>query len=100
MDVIVLDKFNEENSNHEATNGASDTPQISTQESNVQVADDMEEPVVNKVNFVPHRSRFAAGIIPFEDTPEFTEVAEATGVYLKIRGLLKGSPRNQAKNKK
>lgn len=99
-DVIVLDEVYEENSNHEATNGASDTPQISTQESNVQVADDMEEPVVNKVNFVPHRSRFAAGIIPFEDTPEFTEVAEATGVYLKIRGLLKGSPRNQAKNKK
>uniref|UniRef100_A0A671SNY1 Zinc finger CCHC domain-containing protein 8-like n=1 Tax=Sinocyclocheilus anshuiensis TaxID=1608454 RepID=A0A671SNY1_9TELE len=99
-DIIVLDEVYEENTNHDATNGTSDTPQISTQESNAQVADDMEEPVVNKVTFVPHRSRFAAGIIPFEDTPEFTEVAEATGVYLKIRDLLKGSPRNQAKNKK
>lgn len=98
--IIVLDEVYEENSNHEATNGASDTPQISTQESNAQVADDMEDPVVNNVTFVPHRSRFASGIIPFEDTPEFTEVAEATGVYLKIRDLLKGSPRNQAKNKK
>ncbi|XP_059405748.1 zinc finger CCHC domain-containing protein 8-like [Carassius carassius] len=99
-DIIVLDEVYEENANHDATNGTSDTPQISTQESNAQVADDMVEPVVNKVTFVPHRSRFAAGIIPFEDTPEFTEVAEATGVYLKIRDLLKGSPRNQAKNKK
>uniref|UniRef100_A0A8C2G5T4 Zinc finger, CCHC domain containing 8 n=1 Tax=Cyprinus carpio TaxID=7962 RepID=A0A8C2G5T4_CYPCA len=99
-DIIVLDEVYEENTNHDATNGTSDTPQISTQESNAQVADNMEEPVVNKVTFVPHRSRFAAGIIPFEDTPEFTEVAEATGVYLKIRDLLKSSPRNQAKNKK
>uniref|UniRef100_A0A9J7ZV32 Zinc finger, CCHC domain containing 8 n=1 Tax=Cyprinus carpio carpio TaxID=630221 RepID=A0A9J7ZV32_CYPCA len=99
-DIIILDEVYEENTNHDATNGTSDTPQISTQESNAQVADNMEEPVVNKVTFVPHRSRFAAGIIPFEDTPEFTEVAEATGVYLKIRDLLKSSPRNQAKNKK
>ncbi|XP_041756993.2 zinc finger CCHC domain-containing protein 8 [Coregonus clupeaformis] len=55
---------------------------------------------VGKVTAVPHRSRFAQGIIPFEDTPEFTEVAEATGTYLRIRDLLKGSPRNMAKNKK
>ncbi|KAG5840222.1 hypothetical protein ANANG_G00186540 [Anguilla anguilla] len=53
-----------------------------------------------KVASVPHRSRFAAGIIPFEDTPEYKDVAEATGVYLRIRDLLKFSPRNQAKNKK
>lgn len=99
-DIIVLDEIYDENSNHDASNGTSASPQISTQESNAQAADDAEEPVVNKVAFVPHRSRFAAGIIPFEDTPEFTEVAEATGVYLKIRDLLKGSPRNQAKNKK
>ncbi|XP_016423658.1 zinc finger CCHC domain-containing protein 8-like [Sinocyclocheilus rhinocerous] len=88
-DDIVLDEIYEESRNHDATNGASDTPQINT-----------EEPAVNKVAFVPHRSRFAAGIIPFEDTPEFTEVAEATGVYLKIRDLLKGSPRSQARSKK
>ncbi|KAJ8380270.1 hypothetical protein SKAU_G00010480 [Synaphobranchus kaupii] len=53
-----------------------------------------------KVASVPHRSKFAAGIIPFEDTPEYKDVAEATGVYLRIRDLLKFSPRNQAKNKK
>ncbi|XP_061116245.1 zinc finger CCHC domain-containing protein 8 [Conger conger] len=53
-----------------------------------------------KVGSVPHRSKFAAGIIPFEDTPEYKDVAEATGVYLRIRDLLKFSPRNQAKNKK
>ncbi|KAM9360508.1 zinc finger CCHC domain-containing protein 8 [Symphorus nematophorus] len=54
---------------------------------------------VEKVTAVPHRSNFAAGIVPFEDTPEFTEVAEATGTYLKIRDLLKSSPRNLAKKK-
>ncbi|XP_073696059.1 zinc finger CCHC domain-containing protein 8 isoform X2 [Garra rufa] len=99
-DIIVLDEVHEENSNHDATNGTSDPPQISEQEPNAQAVTETEEPPVNKVAFVPHRSRFAEGIIPFEDTPEFTEVAEATGVYLKIRDLLKGSPRNQAKNKK
>ncbi|KAM9744474.1 zinc finger CCHC domain-containing protein 8 [Menidia menidia] len=52
-----------------------------------------------KITAVPHRSRFAAGIVPFEDTPEFTEVAEATGTYLKIRDLLKSSPRSLAKKK-
>ncbi|XP_041643190.1 zinc finger CCHC domain-containing protein 8 [Cheilinus undulatus] len=52
-----------------------------------------------KITAVPHRSNFAAGIVPFEDTPEFTEVAEATGTYLKIRDLLKSSPRNLAKKK-
>uniref|UniRef100_A0A8D3B3Y1 Zinc finger CCHC domain-containing protein 8 n=1 Tax=Scophthalmus maximus TaxID=52904 RepID=A0A8D3B3Y1_SCOMX len=50
-----------------------------------------------KITAVPHRSRFAAGIVPFEDTPEFTEVAEATGTYLRIRDLLKSSPRNLKK---
>ncbi|XP_068422960.1 zinc finger CCHC domain-containing protein 8 [Clinocottus analis] len=50
-----------------------------------------------KIAAVPHRSRFAAGIVPFEETPEFTEVAEATGTYLRIRDLLKSSPRSLAK---
>ncbi|CAK6966472.1 zinc finger CCHC domain-containing protein 8 [Scomber scombrus] len=54
---------------------------------------------VDKVTAVPHRSNFAAGIVPFEDTPEYTEVAEATGTYLKIRDLLKCSPRNLSKKK-
>lgn len=57
------------------------------------------EDSVEKVNAVPHRRNFAAGIVPFEETPEFTEVAEATGTYLKIRDLLKGSPRSLAKKK-
>uniref|UniRef100_G3NZM9 Zinc finger CCHC domain-containing protein 8 n=1 Tax=Gasterosteus aculeatus aculeatus TaxID=481459 RepID=G3NZM9_GASAC len=52
-----------------------------------------------KVVAVPHRSKFAAGIVPFEDTPEFTEVAEATGTYLRIRDLLKSSPRSLGKKK-
>lgn len=54
---------------------------------------------VTKVTSVPHRTNFAAGIVQFEDTPEFTEVAEATGTYLKIRDLLKSSPRSLAKKK-
>eukprot|EP00064_Thunnus_orientalis_P013393 superscaffoldBa00002172_g13432 len=54
---------------------------------------------VDKITAVPHRSKFAAGIVPFEDTPEYTEVAEATGTYLKIRDLLKCSPRNLSKKK-
>ncbi|XP_077378972.1 zinc finger CCHC domain-containing protein 8 isoform X2 [Festucalex cinctus] len=55
--------------------------------------------VAAKVSAVPHRNRFAEGIVPFEDTPEYTEVAEATGTYLRIRDLLKSSPRNLAKKK-
>ncbi|XP_059400443.1 zinc finger CCHC domain-containing protein 8-like [Carassius carassius] len=86
-DISVLSEVYEECSDHEAP----DAPQTNTPE---------DEPAVTKVTLVPHRSRFAAGIIPFEDTPEFTEVAEATGVYLKIRDLLRDSPRSQAQNKK
>ncbi|XP_061674631.1 zinc finger CCHC domain-containing protein 8 [Syngnathoides biaculeatus] len=52
-----------------------------------------------KASALPHRSRFAEGIVPFEDTPEYTEVAEATGTYLRIRDLLKSSPRNLARKK-
>lgn len=62
-------------------------------------APDSSSQDVRKVTAVPHRSFFAAGIVPFEDTPEFTEVAAATGTYLKIRDLLKGSPRNTGKKK-
>lgn len=54
---------------------------------------------VRKVTAVPHRSYFATGIVPFEDTPEYTEVAAATGTYLKIRDLLKSSPRSLGKKK-
>ncbi|XP_024130775.1 zinc finger CCHC domain-containing protein 8 [Oryzias melastigma] len=55
--------------------------------------------LAEKVAKVPHRSKFAFGIVPFEDTPEFTELAEATGTYLKIRDLLKSSPRSLIKKK-
>ncbi|XP_035021649.2 zinc finger CCHC domain-containing protein 8 [Hippoglossus stenolepis] len=61
--------------------------------------DDSSLKHTEKITAVPHRSKFAAGIVPFEDTPEFTEVAETTGTYLKIRDLLKGSPRSLAKKK-
>lgn len=99
-DIIVLDEIYEENDNPDATERTENVTPVQKQEANAEVTENTEEPVTSKVTFVPHRSKFAAGIIPFEDTPEFTEVAEATGVYLKIRDLLKGSPRNQAKNKK
>ncbi|XP_001506640.2 zinc finger CCHC domain-containing protein 8 isoform X2 [Ornithorhynchus anatinus] len=45
---------------------------------------------------IPDMSKFAAGITPFE----FENMAESTGVYLRIRSLLKNSPRNQQKTKK
>ncbi|NXQ37817.1 ZCHC8 protein, partial [Catharus fuscescens] len=48
---------------------------------------------VKKSGFVPDMSKFAAGITPFE----FENMAESTGVYLRIRSLLKNSPRNQQK---
>uniref|UniRef100_A0A8D0QQF4 Zinc finger CCHC-type containing 8 n=1 Tax=Sus scrofa TaxID=9823 RepID=A0A8D0QQF4_PIG len=45
---------------------------------------------------IPDMSKFATGITPFE----FENMAESTGMYLRIRNLLKNSPRNQQKNKK
>ncbi|XP_021113228.1 zinc finger CCHC domain-containing protein 8 isoform X2 [Heterocephalus glaber] len=45
---------------------------------------------------VPDMSKFAMGITPFE----FENMAESTGMYLRIRSLLRNSPRNQQKNKK
>ncbi|KAF4790519.1 hypothetical protein TURU_139297 [Turdus rufiventris] len=50
---------------------------------------------VKKSGFVPDMSKFAEGITPFE----FENMAESTGVYLRIRSLLKNSPRNQQKKK-
>lgn len=58
-----------------------------------------EEDGVDRSMAIPHRKNFAAGIVPFEETPEYTEVAEARGTYLKIRGLLKSSPRSLSKKK-
>ncbi|XP_065707588.1 zinc finger CCHC domain-containing protein 8 isoform X1 [Patagioenas fasciata] len=46
-------------------------------------------------NLVPDMSKFAVGITPFE----FENMAESTGVYLRIRSVLKNSPRNQQKKK-
>uniref|UniRef100_A0A3Q1F304 Zinc finger CCHC domain-containing protein 8 n=1 Tax=Acanthochromis polyacanthus TaxID=80966 RepID=A0A3Q1F304_9TELE len=77
-----------------------DNPQSPNADSSNQAAGGCASPQsVEKITAVPHRSKFAAGIVPFEDTPEFTEVAEATGTYLRIRDLLKGSPRSLAKKK-
>lgn len=45
---------------------------------------------------VPDMSKFASGIMPFE----FENMAESTGMYLRIRSLLKNSPRSQQKSKK
>ena len=44
---------------------------------------------------VPDMSKFATGITPFE----FENMAESTGMYLRIRNLLKTSPRNQQDRK-
>ncbi|NXS63421.1 ZCHC8 protein, partial [Brachypteracias leptosomus] len=44
-------------------------------------------------SLVPDMSKFAEGITPFE----FENMAESTGVYLRIRNALKNSPRNQQK---
>lgn len=76
-----------------------ESPESPDQEVPEEVAGDASTKNPEKVVAVPHRSKFAAGIVPFEDTPEFTEVAEATGTYLRIRDLLKGSPRSLAKKK-
>lgn len=73
-----------------------ETPQ--SPDPNLENVEDLPQQVT-KVTSVPHRTNFAAGIVQFEDTPEFTEVAAATGTYLKIRDLLKSSPRSLAKKK-
>lgn len=46
-------------------------------------------------NPVPDMSKFAVGIAPFE----FENMTESTGTYLRIRSVLKNSPRNQQKKK-
>ncbi|MEE6504033.1 hypothetical protein FKM82_005050 [Ascaphus truei] len=45
---------------------------------------------------IPDMSKFAAGITPFE----YDNMSESTGVYLRLRSVLKNSPRNQQKGKK
>ncbi|KAM9446383.1 zinc finger CCHC domain-containing protein 8 isoform 3-T3 [Clarias gariepinus] len=100
-ELIVLDEVTQGSDSDLEQSRVNETPEEKSEPvSDAQVDENDEESAVKKITGVPHRSKFAEGIIPFEDTPEFTEVAEATGVYLRIRGLLKESPRNQAKNKK
>ncbi|XP_069475722.1 zinc finger CCHC domain-containing protein 8 isoform X3 [Ambystoma mexicanum] len=43
--------------------------------------------------YVPDMSKFAVGITPFE----YDNMAESTGLYLRLREVLKNSPRNQQK---
>ncbi|NXJ95260.1 ZCHC8 protein, partial [Corythaixoides concolor] len=57
-----------------------------------QVVTSVESSAKNS-SLVPDMSKFAAGITPFE----FENMAESTGVYLRIRSVLKNSPRNQQK---
>uniref|UniRef100_A0A8D2JI52 Zinc finger CCHC domain-containing protein 8 n=1 Tax=Sciurus vulgaris TaxID=55149 RepID=A0A8D2JI52_SCIVU len=74
-------------SNCDIRNGGSQKPlQVDTSSS---TASKIHSPV-------PDMSKFATGITPFE----FENMAESTGMYLRIRNLLKNSPRNQQKNKK
>ncbi|XP_059511046.1 zinc finger CCHC domain-containing protein 8 isoform X1 [Stegostoma tigrinum] len=49
----------------------------------------------NRISSVPDMSKFATGITPFE----YDNLSEATGTYLKLRNLLKNSPRNKMKRK-
>ncbi|KAM9330892.1 LOW QUALITY PROTEIN: zinc finger CCHC domain-containing protein 8 [Gastrophryne carolinensis] len=44
---------------------------------------------------IPDMSKFAEGITPFE----YDNMAEATGTYLRLRSVLKNSPRNQQRKK-
>ncbi|XP_062999920.1 zinc finger CCHC domain-containing protein 8 isoform X2 [Elgaria multicarinata webbii] len=80
---------------------AEDCPSASACEAN-HGEDCDDSPVVTNVEMstknaspVPDMSKFAAGITPFE----FDNMAESTGIYLRIRSVLKNSPRNQQKNK-
>ncbi|XP_010181206.1 PREDICTED: zinc finger CCHC domain-containing protein 8 [Mesitornis unicolor] len=59
-----------------------------------EVVTNIKSPAKNS-SLVPDMSKFAAGITPFE----FENMAESTGVYLRIRSVLKNSPRNQQKKK-
>nr|DBA23192.1 TPA: hypothetical protein GDO54_014130 [Pyxicephalus adspersus] len=45
---------------------------------------------------IPDISKFAEGITPFE----YDNMSEATGTYLRLRNVLKNSPRNQQRSKK
>ncbi|XP_038645916.1 zinc finger CCHC domain-containing protein 8 [Scyliorhinus canicula] len=55
----------------------------------------LEESQENRIGSVPDMSKFATGITPFE----YDNLSESTGTYLKLRSLLKNSPRNKMKNK-
>lgn len=72
--------------NHEANDGENTDDNI--------VVTNIESSAKNS-SLVPDMSKFAVGITPFE----FENMAESTGVYLRIRSVLKNSPRNQQKKK-
>ncbi|XP_051888373.1 zinc finger CCHC domain-containing protein 8 [Pristis pectinata] len=56
---------------------------------------DLPEMQESRISAVPDMSKFATGITPFE----YDNLSEATGTYLKLRNLLKNSPRNKLKKK-
>ncbi|CAH2295809.1 zinc finger CCHC domain-containing 8 [Pelobates cultripes] len=73
---------------------------INAAEEKTEVNDDAPEESACEVPSVtnsgkPDMSKFAAGITPFE----YDNMSESTGTYLRLRNVLKNSPRNQQKGK-
>lgn len=67
--------------------------EASSGQSNLENDDCSAEPSKKIPQSVPDISKFATGITPFE----YENMSEATGVYLRLRTLLKSSPRSQMK---
>ncbi|KAG9487686.1 hypothetical protein GDO78_007471 [Eleutherodactylus coqui] len=97
----------EEESFKKEPNGSGDVQEIVVTEPNDSIDENKKcvdtEAITEEAAYVdtsstriPDRSKFAEGITPFE----FENMSESTGVYLRLRGVLKNSPRNQQKTKK
>lgn len=102
-DGELVDLTEEEEPNRvDSKDNAENYPSVSTSEVNQgEPSGNGNSPKVAEVasqnsSPVPDMSKFAAGITPFE----FDNMAESTGIYLRIRSVLKNSPRNQQKSKK
>ncbi|XP_053557739.1 zinc finger CCHC domain-containing protein 8 [Bombina bombina] len=88
------EQLNEEKNNFSATQDDISTIKLSEDKSE----DAAEEAVyVDPKNLcIPDMSKFAEGITPFE----YDNMSESTGIYLRLRNVLKNSPRNQQKLQK
>lgn len=98
----LIDLTEEDPSHVDSEGQARSCPSALTCEENHE-GDNISSPVITGAEVslknaspVPDMSKFAAGITPFE----FENMAESSGVYLRIRSVLKNSPRNQQKSKK